>query len=168
MDDDDNFVENFERPWQGQDGRAKQLTVVQRLQAVNEQIQAFENRYGGTFQDLFGNLSDLQIDRLPEAVDIDDWTELITERQRLTDMTLAMKKVTFIQANDFDEIFSDDACPSGVYAVPPDPNQPKIQVRRLYEFCRERGLSPSQLSESEMQQFMLYPIKDGEQDKKRE
>ena len=164
----DDFVESFKRQWYAQVERTERQTVAQRLQAIKEQIQTFEKQYGGTFQDLFGHLGEHEIDGMSEAVDIADWREIVTERQRLEEMTLAMRSVIFIQANEFDEIFSDNACPSGVYAVPPDPNQPKIQVRRLYEFCRERGLSPSQLSESEMQQFMLYPIKDGEQDKKRE
>ncbi|EJY55890.1 pyruvate phosphate dikinase [Alicyclobacillus hesperidum URH17-3-68] len=124
--------------------RAKHQEIVQSLQTINEQIQALEKQYGGTFQDLFGHVADLEIDGLPEAIDIADWKELIEARKRLI------------------EEYDRDDFPDGIYAVPRDPNQPRVQVRRLYEYCRERGLSPSQLSEAEMRQFVVYPDEDGE------
>lgn len=165
--DSDDFVKDFEYQWHEQVERAKHQTVAQRLQYISGQIQAFENHYGGTFEKLFGH----RIDGMSEAVDITDWKELLEERKRLMDMTLAMNRVIFIQANEFDEIFSDDAYPSGVFAVSPDPNQPRVMVRKLVDWCRANGLPLSEvhrLSPEVMQQFLVYPTKDGEQKKKRE
>lgn len=48
--------------------------------------------------------------------------------------------------NKFDDDFED-----GVYAVP---SYQKIKVRALWNFCKERNITPSQLSEEEMQQFL--------------
>ncbi|GMA57993.1 hypothetical protein C7445_109130 [Alicyclobacillus sacchari] len=145
--DNGDFVQNFERQWHEQVEGAKHQIIMQRLQAINQQIRTFEYRYGGTFQDLLGRLNDLEIDEMSEAVDIADWKKLIEARKRL------------IEKYDRDDI------PDGIYAVSPAPDQGRVQVRRLYEYCRERGLNPSQLSEAEMAQFIVYPDKDGEQEK---
>jgi hypothetical protein len=32
----------------------------------------------------------------------------------------------------------DDAFPDGVFAIPPDPNEPKVKVRALYDYVYER------------------------------
>ena len=48
--------------------------------------------------------------------------------------------------NEFDDDFED-----GVYAVP---NSQKIKVRALWNFCKERNITPSELNEEEMQQFL--------------
>lgn len=48
--------------------------------------------------------------------------------------------------NEFDDDFED-----GVYAVPV---RQKIKVRALWNFCQERNITPSELSEEEMQQFL--------------
>jgi hypothetical protein len=48
--------------------------------------------------------------------------------------------------NKFDDDFED-----GVYAVP---CYQKIKVRELWNFCKERNITPSQLSEEEMQRFL--------------
>lgn len=48
--------------------------------------------------------------------------------------------------NEFDDDFED-----GVYAVPV---RQKIKVRALWNFCQERNITPSELNEEEMQQFL--------------
>lgn len=50
----------------------------------------------------------------------------------------------------------DNAFPDGVFAIPRNPNEPKVKVRALMDYCRERGLQPSQLSPEEMGQFLEY------------
>jgi hypothetical protein len=89
----EDFVKDFRRQWREQVERIKNQTTAQRLQTINEQVEAFEMPYGGTFQDLFGHLSELEIDRLSEAVDVSDWRELLDQRQRLLDMTLRTERV---------------------------------------------------------------------------
>ncbi|EPZ44483.1 hypothetical protein [Alicyclobacillus acidoterrestris] len=138
--DGDGLVGNSELQWHEQDTEGKYEAVVKRLQAINDQIRVYENRYGVTFEDLHGRLTD----EVSEAVDIGDWKWLLEKRKRL------------IEEYDKDDV------PDGIYAVPRDPNQPRVQVRRLYEYCVERGLSPSQLSEAEMAQFIVCPDRDRE------
>ncbi|MGX1902529.1 hypothetical protein ACT3HK_14495 [Thermolongibacillus altinsuensis] len=48
--------------------------------------------------------------------------------------------------NKFDDDFED-----GVYAIP---SYQKIKVRALWNFCQERNITPSELNEEEMQQFL--------------
>lgn len=48
----------------------------------------------------------------------------------------------------------DDDFPDGVYAVPPSPGEPKIKVRKLSDYCKARGIRPSDLSEEELKQFI--------------
>lgn len=148
--DNDDFVQNVERQWHEQVAEANHQAIVKRLQAINEQIKAYEEQCHGAFQDLFEHPTDLQIDGMSEAVDIGDWRELLEERKRL---------IEELDCNDI---------PSGVYAVSPAPDQGRVQVRRLYEYCKERGLIPSQLSEAEIAQFIVYHDKDGSQDEKKE
>lgn len=50
------------------------------------------------------------------------------------------------KVNKFDDDFED-----GVYAIP---GYQKIKVRALWNFCKERNITPSELSEKEMQQFL--------------
>lgn len=138
--DNDDFIENCERHELIE--VAKHQAIVKRLQVINVQIQAYEAQYHGTFQDFFGHLSNIEIDGLSNSVDITGWKELVEERKRL------------IEELDKDDI------PDGIYAVPRDPDQPRIQVRRLHEHCRVHGLSPSQLSKAEIAQFLVYPTKD--------
>ncbi|MEK4339115.1 hypothetical protein [Brevibacillus sp. FSL L8-0710] len=52
-----------------------------------------------------------------------------------------------------DEDFEDDF-PDGVYAIPPSPGEPKIKVRKLSDYCKARGIKPSDLSEEELKPFL--------------
>jgi hypothetical protein len=51
---------------------------------------------------------------------------------------------------DFDDFFED-----GVYAIPRPPGEPRVKVRALYEYCKEKGITPDQLNEDEMEQFLV-------------
>lgn len=144
----DDIVENFER--HGLVEVAKHQAIVKRLQGINVRIEGYEEQFHGTFQDLFGHLTDFEIEAMSECADITDWKKLVEARTQL------------IEELDKDDI------PSGVYAVHPDPAKGKVQVRRLYEYCRERGLSPSDLPPEIMKQFLVYPDKDAAEDEREE
>lgn len=45
----------------------------------------------------------------------------------------------------------------GVYAIPRDPNSPKVKVRALDMYCQKKGVRPEDLSPQEMEQFLVYP-----------
>ncbi|WP_462406655.1 hypothetical protein [Gracilibacillus sp. Marseille-QA3620] len=46
----------------------------------------------------------------------------------------------------------------GVYAIPRDPEEYRVKVRALDAYCRERGMEPKQLTEKEMEQFLVDPM----------
>lgn len=55
------------------------------------------------------------------------------------------------EIEEFDNAFAD-----GIFAFPRNPNEPRVKVRALMDYCRERGLQPIQLSPKEMEQFLEY------------
>ena len=70
--------------------------------------------------------------------------------------------------NDWDW---DDNFPDGVFAVPRNPNDPKVKVRKLVDWCRANGvpLSEAHLLPPEiMEQFLEYPIKDRAEGEKKQ
>ncbi|MCM3624324.1 hypothetical protein M4D70_19030 [Brevibacillus borstelensis] len=58
----------------------------------------------------------------------------------------------------------DDDFPDGVYAVPPSPGEPKIKVRKLSDYCKARGIKPSDLIEEELKEFISERSDDGRYD----
>lgn len=50
--------------------------------------------------------------------------------------------------------------PDGVYAAPSSPNEPRIKVKALFEYCREKGVDPEDLTDEEREQFLVYPNED--------
>lgn len=44
--------------------------------------------------------------------------------------------------------------PDGVYAIPRDPKAPKVKVRALHDYCKEKGIKPEDLAVEEMKQFL--------------
>ncbi|HAJ4019659.1 MULTISPECIES: hypothetical protein [Brevibacillus] len=54
-----------------------------------------------------------------------------------------------IEDNDWDDDF-----PDGVYAVPRLLGEPKIKVRKLSDYCKAKGVKPSDLSEEELKPFL--------------
>ena len=64
----------------------------------------------------------------------------------------------------------DDNFPDGVFAVPPDPDSPKVKLRKLVDWCRENEIPLSEIQHRPelVEQFLVYPNDDGEQEKKRD
>lgn len=50
--------------------------------------------------------------------------------------------------------------PDGVYVIPTGPNEPRIKVRAMYQYCREKGIDPESLTEEELEKFLIYPNED--------
>ncbi len=46
--------------------------------------------------------------------------------------------------------------PDGVYAIPREKNEPRLNVRKMDAFCRENQIDPDQLTEKQMEQFYIY------------
>ncbi|WP_035351506.1 hypothetical protein [Fictibacillus gelatini] len=44
--------------------------------------------------------------------------------------------------------------PDGVYAIPRDPKAPRVKVRALNDYCKEKGITPEDLTAEEMEQFL--------------
>lgn len=51
----------------------------------------------------------------------------------------------------FDDAFSD-----GVFVIPRPKDHPKVKVRPLAEYCKSRGVLPSDLTPEEMEQFLVW------------
>lgn len=73
----------FKMQWIYQMKQERRLTPEQRLERMNKQINEFEKIFGGTFHKLYGQLSDHEIDVMPDAVDICDWKKLEQEKEQL-------------------------------------------------------------------------------------
>jgi hypothetical protein len=66
---------------------------------------------------------------------------------------MMLKKVSEkMLINDIKQL--DDAFPDGVYAVPRSSKEPKVKVRALYDYCKQKGVTPQELSEKEMERFL--------------
>ena len=75
--------------------------------------------------------------------------------------------------DDKDDKDWDDNFPDGVFAfaVPSDPGSRKVELRRLVDRCEANGIPLSEahrLPPDVMEQFLVYPNEDGEQEKKRD
>lgn len=50
----------------------------------------------------------------------------------------------------------DNAFPDGIFAIGRKPGEARVKVRALWEYCREQGLEPSELSPIEIEKFLQY------------
>lgn len=50
----------------------------------------------------------------------------------------------------------DDDIDDGVYAVPRNPDEPRVKVRKLLDYCKEKGVKPGSLAPKDMKQFLDY------------
>ncbi|MCU5391991.1 hypothetical protein OCE55_28800 [Bacillus paranthracis] len=50
--------------------------------------------------------------------------------------------------------------PDGVYTACSSSNEPRIKVKALFEYCREKGVDPEDLTDEEREQFLVYPNED--------
>jgi hypothetical protein len=60
-----------------------------------------------------------------------------------------VKKMMIKDIKQFDDAFPDD-----VYAIPRPENEPKVKVRSLYDYCKQKGVTPQELSKEEMERFL--------------
>ena len=54
------------------------------------------------------------------------------------------------QIKEFDNNF-----PDGVFAIPRSRHEPRVKVRALHDYCKEKGVAPAELSEKEMERFLV-------------
>ncbi|MFC0186740.1 hypothetical protein ACFFJY_00500 [Fictibacillus aquaticus] len=59
-----------------------------------------------------------------------------------------LSELAQLKINAFEEGF-----PDGIYTEP-QPSDPKLKVKAMYEYCDKKGITPEELSEEEMQQFL--------------
>ncbi|MEI0738857.1 hypothetical protein VQ056_23170 [Paenibacillus sp. JTLBN-2024] len=129
------YASAFEKEWHRQEDEAKEQTIDSRLSIINARIEEFELQYGDTYDNLYGHLSEIEIDSNAEAVDILDWRDLEKEKNRIT--------------NDFEDDF-----PDGVFAIPSSPDEPRIKLRALQNYCKQVGKEPSELTQEELEPFL--------------
>ncbi|MFT8320069.1 MAG: hypothetical protein ABF649_04120 [Bacillus sp. (in: firmicutes)] len=56
------------------------------------------------------------------------------------------------EIEEFDNAFTD-----GIFAYPRNPNEPKVKVRALWDYCQEKGgIEPKDLTPEEMEKFLKY------------
>lgn len=48
----------------------------------------------------------------------------------------------------------EEGFPDGVYAIPRDSKAPRVKVRALHDYCKEKGITPEDLTAEEMEQFL--------------
>lgn len=51
----------------------------------------------------------------------------------------------------------EDGFPDGVYTAPSSPNEPRIKLKEMYQYCREKGINPADLTDEEREKFLVYP-----------
>jgi len=73
----------FEMQWIQQNKQLQDQILQVQLEYINKQIASFEEKYQGTFHQLFCQHSESEIDGLDEAVDIFDWRDFEEQKKRL-------------------------------------------------------------------------------------
>ena len=48
----------------------------------------------------------------------------------------------------------DDYFPDWVFAIPRPSHQPKVKLRALFDYCKQKDCEPEDLTEKEMEQFL--------------
>ncbi|MGP1910658.1 hypothetical protein ACTSEZ_21205 [Metabacillus sp. JX24] len=51
----------------------------------------------------------------------------------------------------------EEGFPDGVYAIPRDSKEPRLNVRAMYDYCKEKGVKPKDITDEEMMKFIIYP-----------
>lgn len=54
-----------------------------------------------------------------------------------------------------DEKQFDDSFPDGVYAIPRSSEEPRVKVRALLDYCKVKGILPTELNKEEMEKFLV-------------
>lgn len=50
--------------------------------------------------------------------------------------------------------------PDGVYVASSSRNEPLIKLKEMYQYCREKGVQPNDLTDEEREQFFVYSNED--------
>lgn len=86
-------MKSFEMQWIQQEEKHRTQTLEEKLDIIQSRITDYENEYGGNFEHLYGNKSDIEIDGLDEAVDVFDWRGYLVQKTKLLQQIHA-KRVT--------------------------------------------------------------------------
>lgn len=76
-------MESFEMQWIQEEVKQRTQTLEKKLDVIQGRITEYENEYGGKFEHLYGNKSDIEIDGLDEAVDVFDWRGYLVQKNNL-------------------------------------------------------------------------------------
>jgi len=49
----------------------------------------------------------------------------------------------------------DDAFTDGVFCIPRNPNDPRVKVRALWDYCKKKQIDIESISEEELKQFLI-------------
>lgn len=60
-----------------------------------------------------------------------------------------MDKKLMKEIEEFDNAFED-----GVYVIPRNEKEPRVKVRALSDYCRQKGIEPKDLSREDMERFL--------------
>jgi hypothetical protein len=64
---------------------------------------------------------------------------------------MKVDKTLIKEIEDFDNAF-----PDGIYAVPRNPKEPRAKVRTLWDYCKQKGVEPKDLSREEIEKFLEF------------
>lgn len=73
----------FELQWIYQKNKIRKQSIEDKFEELQKQINDFELKYGDTFDHLYGELSNRQIDESDNAIDICDWKELVDQKNNI-------------------------------------------------------------------------------------
>lgn len=49
----------------------------------------------------------------------------------------------------------DNSFPDGVFAIPRTSKEPRVKVRALHDYYKEKGVTPTELSDAELERFLV-------------
>lgn len=84
----------FNLQWLQLEDRNRTQTPEEKYRTIQNEITDFEIKFGGTFENLYGQLTDDEIDGLDEAVDVYDWRQLLERKKKLLENLKSQKKTS--------------------------------------------------------------------------
>lgn len=73
----------FELQWVYQQNKIRKQSLEDKFELVQQKINEFEIDFGDTFENLYGHLTEKEIDGLDEAIDVYDWRSYINQKSLL-------------------------------------------------------------------------------------
>lgn len=83
----------FELQWIYQQNKIRKQTLEEKFELIQHEINEFEIHFGNTFENLYGNLTNAQIDELDEAIDVFDWKNYIKQKNSLLEKIKSKRKL---------------------------------------------------------------------------